>query len=33
MALPRERILSTTQLRRSVDKDEDALGIISKDIN
>jgi len=33
MALPRERILSTTQLRQLVDKKEDALGIISKDIN
>ena len=33
MALPRERILSTTRLRQLVDKDEDALGIISKNIN
>jgi len=33
MALPKERILSTTQLRRSVEEEEEALGIISKDIN
>ena len=31
MALPRERILSTTQLQQLVDKEEEALGIISKD--
>jgi len=33
MASPKERILSTTQLRQSVEEEEDALGIISKDIN
>ena len=33
MALPRERILSTTQLQRLVEEEEEALGIISKDIN
>ena len=33
MALPKERILSTTRLRQSVEKEEEALGIISKDIN
>jgi len=32
MALPKERILSTTQRRWSVEEEE-ALGIISKDIN
>jgi len=33
MALPKERILSTTQLQQLVEEEEDALGIISKNIN
>jgi len=33
MALPKERILSTTQLRQLVEEEEDALGIINKNIN
>jgi len=33
IALPKKRILSTTQLRQSVEEEEEALGIISKDIN
>jgi len=33
MALPKKRILSTTQLQQSVEEEEDALGIISKDNN
>jgi len=33
MALPKERILSTTQLQQSVEEEEDALGIINKNIS
>jgi len=33
MALPKKRILSTIQLRQSVEEEEEALDIISKDIN